>query len=176
MQIGRLDPTAKTGPVNRTAPAAAAAPAKPTPSQSLQAGNHLASAPGASATKQSALDVVPKDWVPMGHSEPKFNAKLGPMTVLSGTAKVDRNENQASIKTPQANFTLRNDPKNPNAIDAVTPQGTYTGTAQRKGNELDFKANDGKHGLTIKKSDKELRVDTQGFGPLDHGHLDVASG
>jgi len=175
MFVGQTGNTPQVGAITPAGPAVAPSGAEPTASQSLAAANQLTAAPAASATKgPNALDVMPKDWIPMGHTERHFSAKLGPIQVASGTAQIDRGDDTASIKTPQGNFSFKTDPGDPNDITATTPAGTFTGTGVRTGNDLKFMANDHKHGLNIQNSDKGLRVDTHGFGALDKGHLEVS--
>jgi hypothetical protein len=176
MEIQRVATPAPTTPVRATTSAAAPAAAADAPSagQALAAANQLNSAPAAPSTK-SALDIMPKSWVPMGHTDRNFKAKLGFVTVASGKADIDRSDDQASIKTSQGNFSFKTDPKHPDDIVASTPMGTYEGAGTLTDDTLHFKANDGHHGLTIKHSDDgSLRLDTKGFGTFDKGHLEVS--
>ena len=147
------------------------------------ASNPPAAAPTAAAhsvdsfqASPSPLDTVPKEWVPMGHSERQFKAKVGFLTVASGKAEVDRSDTQAAISTSQGNFSFKTDPKKPAELVANTPLGTFEGEATRNGNLINFKADDGQHGVGVKRNDDgSLVVETHGFGVYDNGHLEISA-
>lgn len=122
------------------------------------------------------LDVIPKSWLPDGHTQRSFKAKTGFIQVAKGTADINRDKNSLTIKTPYADFSFKNDPKHPGKVLAHTSQkGDFVGTLKFDGDKLECQADDGKHSLKIEKVKDYVRFDTEGFGVYDKGHLEVAN-
>jgi hypothetical protein len=147
----------------------------------VQAANHLAAAPATAPVKPpTALDVIPTQWLPYGHSERNFEGRalgLGfteGIKVMGGKAQIDRDHDKVSVKTPNGDFTSTPDAAHAGGVTAKTPDGVFSGKLEKKSDSrYEFKSTDGKHGLSIEKTNKGVRFDTHGFGVLDAAHLNV---
>lgn len=166
-------PAARTAPVRAAAPAqAAGSPAgsgRPSPAAIA---NRMVAAPEA-----LPLSAIPTEWVPMGTSQRRVDTRTGFIVLERGNMRIDRNANSITVRQIDnrdlAGITLRVDPRDPRTMIANTAVGTYRGRLTGGGDEYQFQADDGRHRIEIKREDGRVRFDTEGFGAIDHGHLNV---
>lgn len=123
------------------------------------------------------LSAIPTEWVPNGTSQRRVETKSGFITFDRGNVNITRNANSISVQGIDnrnlGGITLRSNANDPTSITAVTPRGTFTGRLTGSGNSFDFRGNDGRHNIHIERNARGVRFDTEGFGVLDRGHLNV---
>jgi hypothetical protein len=156
----------------RTAPAAAPVSSQPARTNASAVANRMTAAPTA-----LPLSAIPTEWVPNGTTERRVETKSGFLTLDRGHVSIARNANSIAVRGVDnrnlGGITLRSNPADPTSITAVTPRGTFTGHLSGSGNSFDFRGNDGQHNIHIQRNAHDVRFDTDGFGKLDHGHLNV---
>lgn len=172
MQIQATPPQQQ---IARTAPARAAGSAqsggsgRPSPASMA---NAMVGSPEA-----LPLSAIPTEWVPMGNSQRRVDTRAGLIVLERGNMRVSRSDTQISVQQIDnrdlAGITLRQDPADPSRLVAQTAVGTYRGRLTGGGDEFEFQADDGRHSIQIERQNGRVRFETEGFGLIDAGHLNV---
>lgn len=172
----QIQATPQATQVARTAPVRAAAAVAPSqaagrPSPATIA-NRMVQAPEA-----LPLSAIPTEWVPMGQSQRRVDTRTGPIVLERGNMRVDRSATSISVQQIDnrdlAGITLRVDPRDSSRMIAQTALGTFNGRLTGGGDEFQFQADDGRRRINIERQDGKVRFDTEGFGLIDRGHLNV---
>lgn len=175
MQI-QATPLQQSAQASRTAPVrpaalAAAAPSTGRPSPASIA-NRMVDSPEA-----LPLSAIPTEWVPSGNSQRRVDTRVGPLVLERGNVRVSRTESSINVQQIDnrdiAGITLSADPRDPRLLTARTAVGTFQGRLTGGGNEFEFQANDGRHSIQIERQNGRVRFETEGFGVIDRGHLNV---
>ncbi len=123
------------------------------------------------------LSAIPTEWVPMGQSQRRVDTRTGPIVLERGNVRVNRDANSISVQQIDnrdlAGITLRVDPRDPSRMTAQTAVGTFRGRLTGGGDEFQFQADDGRRRINIERHEGKVRFDTEGFGLIDRGHLNV---